>query len=208
MKKIKLISACAFLASIAPFTTHAQTQQITPTAKTGWGLHVGQLFINDETAAVVRQGIEESALLVGVSWHHNSRELYSNLNLDFIGYTDNDPISSDTIDNQGNISTSTSNASAFMISAATGPKQPFGKKEQGLLYAQAGLAGIFGSQKGDINCIDCREEDIELDGGFLVKAGIRYQTERLAFGADYTNFAGSDDLDQSITFTISTRFKH
>lgn len=78
----------------------------------------------------------------------------------------------------------------------------FGK---GYLAVAGGLSSAVYSERSIANCVDCRAEDIDLDGGGYVKLAGGFKAGAVNLGLLYRNFV-SGDLDNAIYITVGTGF--
>lgn len=202
--KVLLVVFTFLTTSGITFADDKSEQDIPYYSKWGFSGHAGTLTINEESAR--REGIEADAWMIGGHANYDTEYLLTSLGLEFIGYDDNAGFTQETEDSYGNRETSSSSANAFALSAALGPKYQFGPDKDTMIYGQAGALGLFASERSIGNCTDCYSEDIDLKGGLFFKVGFMQNAGPVALGVTYTQYAGSDDLENNINFVISTNY--
>jgi len=159
--------------------------------------------LNLDSASANREFIDSEAYVFGGFAEYVMESWLISLGMDFIVYDDNAEFTQRTEDFFGDEEDTSSDANGFILFGAVGPKWQFGET---LLTVQGGYAQMFASERGISNCSDCFSEDIEIDAGAFGRATIRQNAGPVAIGLSYTQFIGSDDIDNKITFSVSTSY--
>jgi len=189
------------LLSLATPPIFAQTSN---TSIWSWGGQLGTLNINKESA--IRERIKNDATVLGLFANHQSNWFFTSLGLDFITYNDNDSFTQATSNGFGRRNASSSSANATNIFMAIGPKLTIGTQQNAIIYTQVGLSSLFESDRSISNCSNCFSEDINIESGAFTKTGFKFKAGAVALGADYIRYTNSEDLEDSITLSVSTYF--
>lgn len=193
-----------FLASITFFSATLLAQTATTPGNWEFSVHAGHESLDSEAAWL--EYIEENAWNIGASADYVKGSWLSSFGLAFVNYRDDKGFTQRTRDGWGNISTSESTASGMVASFAFGPKWHFGENQNVMVFTQAGLGLMFASTRGIPNCSNCAEEDIDIESGTFLKAGIlRNSVGAGAFGISYANYL-SGDMKSTINFIWSTSY--
>jgi hypothetical protein len=95
-----------------------------------------------------------------------------------------------------------SDAYAIHLFADAGPHWRFDGGHAGLA---AGFSSALYSERSISNCSDCREEDIDLDGGGYGKLAAGFKAGVMHIGLTYRAFF-SGDIDNAVYLTVGTGF--
>lgn len=171
-----------------------------------FGGYVGTVNFDSEEAFL--EGVEDSATSLGGYTEYQTDALIAvSLGGEFLFYDDNEEFSQlveydDIFGDDSDIRSESSDALAIHFFADVGPRWKFGN---GYAAVAGGLVSALYSERSISNCVDCRAEDIDLDGGGYVKLAAGVKAGAVNLGLLYRNFI-SGDIDNSIYITIGTAF--
>lgn len=200
-KKWSVLAICAAMygANLSAQEQHSEWQ---------FGGRVGTLSIDSDSAQ--QEGIDDTAYLVGGYVDYIQNGWVTSINLDIAVYDDNEEfeqlVEGDGVFNDGDRSYESSDASAVLISIATGYQWSFGEDDSVSTRAQAGFTAVVASERSISFCSDCFSEDIDIDGGAFVKASLEKDTGPVTIGLYYQQFLASDGLSNSFGLNISGGF--
>ena len=161
-----------------------------------WGLAIGSANFDSEIAE--EEGIDESATLLSAMYEkHQNEELFFAVGLNIYLIDDNEEFTNNTT---GGVKSSS--ASGGGLSGEYGIKFYF--SEQTTFSITGGYEAILSASRSISNCIDCDSEDIDIDGGPFLRAGLRYHNEDgYSLGINASQFLNSEDgLESAIAFTL------
>jgi len=206
MKKIALLVSLSCLSFTMP--VFAQTQEDVSKGSWRYSGHVSMVGIDSEVAK--QEGIEDSAISIGLFADYKKTNWVTSLGLDFIMYDDNEEFSQTVetvgIFNNGDISDESSDASAVQATVATGYEWRYGVNQDIALLLQGGYGHVFSSERTIPNCTDCRTVDIDVDGGVFAKLMLTKETERWGFSLYAQPYLTGDGLSNSLGFVFSNKF--
>lgn len=198
-----LLSAMALTLSVA---ANAETQ----TANEGiwdWNLKIGNVSIDSEAAAKV--GVEDSAMSFEVAGDYVQNNYRTSLFAQYIAYDDLQSFTNVVIgsgwSNKGDISSKESDASGLLLGVAFGPQWQLDEQQTVIGYAQAGADFMVRSERSIASCSDCYSEDIKLEGGFFVAAGIEKRIDDLRLALVARQHL-SGDLASNISLVVGYHF--
>jgi len=196
----RFFSISALLISSSIFAEPEETtEEFYPSWEFGGTIGVANL---DEGSAQ-RELIEDDALVIGFFADYVMESWLISLGFDFLSYDDNAEFSQITEDYFGDREDSSSDATGFLLFGAIGPKWQF---DDTLLTVQGGYAHMVSSERSISYCRNCYSEDIEIEGGVFGRFGLRQNAGPVALGLNYTQYLNSDDLENNISFSISTAY--
>jgi hypothetical protein len=176
----------------------------------GWeySIHVGSASIDSETA--VQEGIKDSALAIGIFADYRQNGWLSRVGLDMFIYDDNEEfeqiVEGQGVFNDGDISTESSDAQAFALSAATGYEFRFGENNASSVSLLGGFTAMVSSERSITDCTNCFSEDIDVDGGVFVAGTLSHDFESFGMGLHVRQYIGGDGLDSIIGLQIHSVF--
>lgn len=198
-----LTAAVTFIAA-----SNANAQQTISHGEWRFGGHLSGLTIEDEIAEAER--IDTGAFSIGFYTDYRKGSWISSLGFDFIFYDDNDEFSvlveGDGIFNDGDISSESSDATALLISVATGYEFRFRQQQDFAVSLQGGYGYVTSSERSISNCSNCPTEDIEVDGGVFAKVTATKDFPGFAMGLYGQQFVTGDGLSTNYGITFSNKF--
>ncbi len=169
---------------------------------------IGKTSLNSDNAR--KEGIDEEAMSYGFYGNYHKGQLLTSLGLDFVSYDDNEGFSETVIQqggwDDGDISRRSSDASAFLLSAAFGPKFYLGEQQSTFAYLQGGYGLLTYSERSIGSCSNCSSEDIDIEGGVFANGGIKTNLGAISVGVDYRQYLSGDGLENAFSLTIGSAF--
>lgn len=193
------IIAIAFLFSISPVMAQDNGYE-----RQGWtgGLGLSQFTLDEMAAAEER--IDESAFSLDLfaSYYFSSR-MVATLGASLLRFDDNAEFSQQVLvtDIFGTeVETATSEASGFQLAAQIEYMTPPLSTLEIQFRGGAGFAAIAGADRSIDNCTDCREEDLDIEGGPFFTASIfKSFSDSFTLGLGGRQYA-SGDVKSTATF--------
>ena len=158
---------------------------------------------NIDSVSARTEFIEDDALTFGFYADYAMKSWLISLGFDFLSYDDEAEFSQTTEDIFGDEEDSSSDATGFLLYGAVGPKWQFNDT---VLSVQGGYAHMISSERSISYCSNCYSEDIDIEGGVFGRVGVRQNAGPVAIGLHYTNYFGSDELENTISLSISTAY--
>lgn len=206
-KKLKTTASCIALALTAPLALAQDSEQQISSGDWGMSVYASQTSIDSTIAA--QQGIDDSLWVIGVSADYTKSNWITSLGVEAVLYDDQDEFSQAVegtgLVNRGDVSTKSSSASGALLFAATGYQWLYGEKQNIALRLQGGYSVLARSERSIANCSDCYSEDIDVDAGLFVRAGVMRSTEHFSFGIHLQQYVG-DGLNTGLGITIASAF--
>lgn len=200
------------LASLMTFTIFssacfAQNDKPNNLSYTGWSWSGHLDHVNIDSESALREGIEDSATVIGGAAEYYSSESSNTLSLglSFMFYRDNEAFAQYVEDYYGGADYTESDANAFMIFAEYGPVYRFGANKSSFFTARAGVSGILASERGIGYCSDCYSEKIDIKGGAYGVLGIGQTLGAFDISLQFQQYF-SGDLDNSLRLKIAGTF--
>jgi len=200
----KLLTVTSLLLS-----SHLYAVEIEPVAEnkyvisSQWEWNISVLHTSLDSSVLV-EGIDDKAIGFGVDADYIQNNWITTISAQYLAYDDNNEFSQyvvgDGFANRGDESTEDSDASGLLIGIATGHMYFFGEKNDIAVIAQAGINSMVVSERSIALCDDCHSEDIDVDGGFFLKAGVVKDTGSFSLGFHATTYLSGD---MGTTFSIS-----
>ena len=177
-----------------------------------WGLggYLGYYSLNNEKAK--QEGIDDTALALGfIADYHSDSLLTTTFGAEILFYDDNNSFSQQVEVvggfDDGDIRTESSDANAFTVYFETGPRWNLGSNEEAYISLKGGVETVFLSERSISLCSDCREEDIDIDGGLYLTAAIVRNLNHVSIGFHYQQFLDDDDgLESGLRFVVGATF--
>ena len=173
----------------------------------GRGRGGGVEQVNFDKRQAAQEFIEDSATAIYFEGEYFFNRLFStSFGMAFYSYDDNAAFSQWVEDWTGDEDYTSSDASGIPVYAEAGYKQFFGADGRTYITARGGLSLMLASERSISNCSDCREEDIEIDGGAYgaLGAGVRLGNSFL-LGVHYKHFF-SGDIENATGISFSYNF--
>ena len=154
--------------------------------------------------SVQLEGIDDTANGIAVNADYIQNNWITTISGQYLIYDDNNEFSQyvvgDGFANRGDESTEGSDASGLLIGIATGHMYFFGEKNDIAVIAQVGVNTMVSSERSIALCDNCHSEDIDVDGGLFLKAGVVKDTGSFSLGFHATTYVSGDI---GTTFSIS-----
>lgn len=196
-------SALSLLTAVFSLATPTQAQNeeepyAADRSKT-WIYTISFETIGIDKEAAAQEFIKDSAWSINIDAEYFfTSTLSSSIGIGFLSYSDRAGFSQTVQSTFEGISTESSSADALPIYAEFGYRNFFGHSNRAYWSARAGVSALAASQRGIDNCSDCREEDIDIDGGAYGLAGIGYRVGNTwSIGLQYKQYF-SGDLENSV----------
>lgn len=205
---MKKLLPVLLLASSAAMAQETATETPVDTSGT-WGFSGTLSTVAIDSDAALQQGVDDSALQLGLFADYYRSQWKSTFGIELLQYDDNQEFSQSVVGtglfNDGDRSRESSDATAVVLSAATGYQWRFGAEQNSAVSLQGGFGAVLASDRSIANCSNCRSEDIEIDGGVFIKAAWDYSFESVSFGL-YAQQYVSGDLGSVFGVTLGTAF--
>lgn len=195
----------AFLATAASAQDSSDNGPFDPSGT--WAVGGGVEHVNFDKQQSAQELIEDSATALYFEGEYFFNRLFStSFGMAFYSYDDNAAFSQWVEDWTGDEDYTSSDASGIPVYAEAGYKQFFGADGRTYITARGGLSLMLASERSISNCSDCREEDIEIDGGAYgaLGAGVRLGNSFL-LGVHYKHFF-SGDIENASGISFSYNF--
>jgi hypothetical protein len=155
------------------------------------------------------EGVEDSAYSIGATADYIQNSWVTSIGGEILIYDDNaefkQRVEGTGLFNDGDVSTTSSDANAFLLYVASGYQWRFNEEQGVALTLQGGLAALIASERSIDSCSNCFSEDIDLDAGPFVKASLTNSTDSVSFGV-YVQQYLSGDLSNAFGISIGTKF--
>lgn len=209
---MKLCKLAGVLVLSALFSSQLAAQQVVVPADDEMGKWEfrGALINNafDQEKSYV-EGIDDSALSLLIAGDYIKSGFRTTLFVEMFMYDDkygfSQWVEGSGWYNNGDVSQESSDASGVSLGALFGPQWQFGEDNQAVAYVQGGFNAMVSSERGIASCSDCYSEDIDIEGGALVQAGVERNVGSFTLGVVARSHL-SGDLGSSLGLTIATGF--
>ena len=183
-----------------------------PSFADNWGMggYLGHYSLNSQKAR--QEGIDDTALALGfIADYRSDSLLITSVGAEILFYDDNNSFSQrvEVVGgfDDGDIRSESSDANAFTVYFETGPRWSLGDNEEAYFSLKGGVETVFLSERSISLCSDCREEDIDIDGGLYLAAAIVRSFNRVSIGFHYQQFLDDEDgLDSGLRFVVGATF--
>lgn len=193
------------------FTAHAQEQQAKSTLNfaavplySGWAYSFSVGSVGFDPNAAKEEGIDDRAFSLGADAEYlwAGKPLSAVFGFSWISYSDNEKITVTTVgtgtNNEGDLSTSSSDASAIEVHAEYGLRHRFGPNKGGFFILRGGYLLNMFSERSISNCSNCPSSDIDINGGAYAVSGIGFNGgQTFSMGLNYKKFF-TGDFDQAL----------
>jgi hypothetical protein len=171
-----------------------------------WGFSVSRTGFDD---SVLTEGIENSALGFSFDVDYIKNNWITTISAQYLSYDDNYEFSQYVVGsgwaNSGDESTESSDASGTLVGIATGHMYFFGETNDVAVIGQAGVDFMASSKRSIAFCDDCNSEDIDVDGGLFLKAGIVKDTGPFNLGLNVKTYL-SGDLGTTLSVSFGSTY--
>lgn len=195
------LSNIALLASLTSATVFADTtQNVEPEVKKSWGGNVS--FMSLDSKVATQNGVSDSVTNIELSYNFQKEKIIGAIGFSGFILDDRETFSQVVEDNWGDVSTATSDISAFGFFGEAGYQHQLSNN----LYAEiVGGLNISTFERTIANCSDCHSEDLSIDTGLYIKPRIRFMAnESISISVAFVNYV-SGDFSPSIMFGIQGR---
>ncbi|HEY3486542.1 MAG TPA: hypothetical protein VGL10_00615 [Gammaproteobacteria bacterium] len=180
-----------------------------PSAHAEWALggYFGTMSFHEGKAA--EEGIKDSALMLGAIAEYFSESLLMvSTGIAFIAYDDNEEFDQDVEVvggfDDGDIENADSSATAAMLHVDMGPRFHMGESKSDYFAIKGGFSSFLTSERSISNCSNCREEDIEIDGGGYIQTALGIGSNSLGVAFRYSHYLDeekgiSNSLEAAVT---------
>lgn len=93
-----------------------------------------------------------------------------------------------------------------MIGAAIGKINFFGETQDMAIYGQVGINFMIYSERSIALCDDCYSEDIDVDGGVYLKAGLVKDTGAFNLGIHAKTYVTGDSLETAFGISVGSTY--
>lgn len=216
-RNYQILASCFVLSLISPLASAKNFYA-------DWGMSVygSQTSINSKTAA--EQGVDDSLWLVGVSADYTKNNWITSLGIEAVFYDDqlkftqkvegNEFISEETglaievpvwAFEDGFSSIESSKARGTLLFVASGYQWFYGEKQNTTFRLQGGYSDFVRSERAISNCSYCYSEDIDIDAGAFIRAGLMHSGDSFSYGIHIQQYMG-DGLKTGVGITIASAF--
>ncbi|NCP63988.1 MAG: hypothetical protein GW763_01080 [Paraglaciecola sp.] len=169
--------------------------------------HVAFAALDKKVA--LSQGIDDYAFTVGFSVDYLQNGWVTSGKIDILVYDDNagftQEVEGQGVFNNGDRSTASSNATAALLSLASGYQWYLGEEQEAAVRLQAGFSVVTASERAIELCTDCYSEKIDINGGVFVSASAQRHVGSVVLGVYFQQFL-SGDINNQLGLTISSGF--
>lgn len=192
------------------FSANLLANELDLSQEGNWSFGADTSFVGLESEQAAKEGIDESAYTLGIEANYSKSNWLTTVSTQILMFDDNNEfrqaVEGSGWLNEGDRDVKSSDASAVIFSVATGRYWQFGEKKDVRVAAQLGFSTVGASERSIANCSDCRSEDIDIDGGAFIKAGVTKDLGAVNIGLQATQYISGDGLKNSLGFTLSTKF--
>lgn len=174
-----------------------------------WSFEGAGEVVGIQSEQADREGVETSAIALGLYAHYNHNSWITSLRGSFISYSDNSEFSQlvevEDFWDDDEIESRSSDANAFTLGVATGKMWRFGEELRTAALLQLGYDHLFASERTISGCSNCYSEDIDIDGGAFVQGSLKHNAGAVSIGLSLTQYFG-DGLNTRVGISIGSRF--
>lgn len=170
----------------------------------GWevGGYIETLSLEDD---VISEGIGEDAFAFGVSGEYFLTDLLSfTVGGSFVSFDDDDEFRQRVEDFYGDDSVETSDVQGLQLFVDFGPTFTFGADKNAFLTLRGGASEFAFTERSISGCSDCRDEDVDVDGGVYGLVGVGANIKRLQLSLQALQYA-SGDQKNGVRFSVNFR---
>lgn len=189
----------------------AQSPDESDQTEQGWSIGGYYENLSFDSEAAYEEGIGDSADVIGLmgEYEFGVASLAVGMGLGFVDYDDEAEfrqlVEEDRLFGDDDVRLETSDASALNYYLEFGPNYQFGEAQFFELSIKAGYSGMIASERTIEYCSNCREEDIDINGGVYGLLGASFNVNSVNFGLQYRQFA-SGDIDNGVKVFGQYRF--
>ena len=202
------------LAALTLFSSNALSQEETTLTTiydpTDWSYNIGLASMSFDSDTALGEGVDDSAITVTFGANYRAAGWLTSIDADAILYDDNNEFSQvvvgDGLFNRGDVSTASSEASAFALSLASGYEWRFAQSERASAILQGGFSAVFVSDRSIADCVDCDSQDIDIDGGAFIAGKLAYNFEKFSLGLNVRQYVSGDGLSNMFGIIVDTEF--
>ncbi|WP_196137494.1 hypothetical protein [Aliikangiella sp. G2MR2-5] len=203
-KIITLMVSALFSANLKALDSQESVNSMgnRPDSSNGWSVSLGHLNLEEKNAFA--EGIKDTAFYLRGAWEGNKDQLVYGAGLTIAFLSDNDSFSVVVEDYFGDVSTASSDATAFGGFGEIGYSMPF--ESNNASFDILGGVELLWAERGITNCSNCPSEDINLDGGLYFKPRFRFFTSStMAVSIAYQHYL-SADIENGISVDFSWHY--
>ncbi len=172
-----------------------------------WSITLSNTGFDD---SVLKEGIDTSAIGFGVDLDYIDNNWITTFSADYLAYDDNNSFEQYVVgsgwQNKGDESTESSNASGVLLGVATGRMYFFGDNQDVAVIGQVGMSFMAYSERSISYCDDCYSEDIDVDGGLFLKAGIVKDTGSFNIGLHAKTYLSGDSMGTTFGISVGSSY--
>jgi len=208
MKKLVAVASLLFSSQVFAFDVEpVMEDEYVIDGQWEWSMTAFNTSFDD---SVLAEGIETSALGFGVDVDYIQNNWITTMSAEYMSYKDNDSFSEyvvgDGWSNKGDVSTEGSDAAGLLIGVATGYMHFLGEDNDVAVIGQVGMNFMAYSERSILLCEDCYSEDIDMDGGLFLKAGIVKDTGSFNLGIYAKTYLSGDSMGTTFGISVGSSY--
>jgi len=178
-----------------------------PDAQWQWSLAINSHAFDDSVAF---EGIDDSAIGFSAHIDYIKNSWLTTVSAEYVSYDDNNEFSQDVVGsgftNRGDVSRESSDASGFLLGVALGKIYYVGNEQDVAVFGQVGVDVMTASERSISLCDDCHSEDIDVDGGVYLRAGVTKDTGYFNLGFHAKAYVTGDSLNTAFGISAGSTF--
>lgn len=155
-------------------------------------------------------GIDDSAFGMSFDIDYISNNWITTLSTEYLSYDDNAEFSQTVVGqgfiNNGDLSDESSDASGLLVGIAIGKLFFFGESNDITVIGQVGINAMLYSERSIAFCDNCYSEDIDIDGGAFIKAGVVKDINQFSFGLHTKFYLSGDQLNSTFGISVGSTY--